>query len=291
MRLIRCMTVCVGVALLAALPLCTSSGGGADVGNPLYGTVVNYSSGGPRASGAMVVLAKLGVDPGLDGPAVGIFNDDSRIIVTPIYFDTAYTDFYGRFKFEAVRPADYAITASYHGLLALQYVEQRASQDGEVELCLAEPTTVRVRPYDPIDTSGVYFRDVQVAGTGFVARADAGGVMVLDGVPAGELILKFYRSDSVIITYPSFRTNPGCEAELEVDPVLPWTPRPCGDRDPRGRPFIMDAYIPVLEGGDGIFRDGRKYDVRISFSLDMDALSIENGMHCFSRDSSATLDD
>ena len=110
-------------------------------------------------------------------------------------------------------------------------------------------------------------------------------------MPAGELDLRLYRSDNITIAYPSFVTSPGCDAELDIDPVLPWTPRPCGWRDEQGRPYIVQTFIPALEGDSiGIYRDGvRRFDLRISFSHSMDALSVEKGMHGFADDSLTTI--
>ncbi|MBN1577710.1 MAG: hypothetical protein JW913_14215 [Chitinispirillaceae bacterium] len=288
----KCLMIRSLIALvIAAGVACT--GGGVDVGNPRTGTV-SYRSSAERVSGAMVILSKQGADPGWGEEQPCIPDEGIGICSRPIYFDTTYTDDTGAFRFDTVYPGSYVLVAACDGLLALEYVEQRAFQDGEeVSLYLDKPATVQIKTYETYDTSALHFRGVRVAGTGFTDVADETGEMVLRDVPEGELDLILYRSDAVSMTFPSLRTEAEKNAELYVDPVMPvsyWTPHPSGYRDPLGRPYVVETSIPAIEG-DSIdhFKDGKPFDLRISFSHPMDAISTAGALNGFSDDAAATI--
>ncbi|MBN1307065.1 MAG: hypothetical protein JXA18_04050 [Chitinispirillaceae bacterium] len=269
------------------------SGGGVDVGNPLTGTV-SYKSSEKSAAVAMIVLAKRGADPGWGGEQHCIPEEGLGVCAEPIYFDTTYTDDQGAFRFDTIYPGSYILVAACNGFLALEYVEQRAFQDNEeVSLYLDEPATVQIKTYDTSDTSALHFRGVRVAGTGFIDTADENGEMILREVPEGELDLILYRSDAVSMTFHSLRAEAGGNAELYIDPAMPvsyWTPHPCGYRDPLGRPYLLETTIPALMGDNPIVHSPlHSYDVRISFSHPMDAVSTTQAIHGFSDDAATTI--
>jgi hypothetical protein len=281
--------------LLAAggiVALVSCSGGGVDVGNPLAGTV-SYESSDEKAAGAVVILAKRGADPGFDGEQPCLPEDNSGYCSRPIYFDTTHTDGKGAFRFDTVYPGSYTLVASCNGLLGLAYAEQRAFEDAEVELTLSEPATVHLKTYEQSEPGGLRFRGARVAGTGFVDSADVNGDILLDNVPAGELDLILYRSDGTAGTFPSLRTDPGCKAQLYTDPARSesyWTPHPCGPRDPSGRPYIIETFIPSIQG-DSIdqFEEGKSFDLRLCFSHSMNALRTSQAMHGYSDNGSTTI--
>ncbi len=281
--------------LIAGMVAALAGCGGVDVGNPpnsITGMVYRQSpSDESGAGGAMVILAERGDFPGI-GEQLPC-NFEGSIGTCPdfiSFFDTTYTDENGVFCFNTVYPGSYVIVASQNGLLALEYIEQKAFRDREAALYLTEPAAIHVTTYDKYDPSSLHFLGVRVAGTGFIDFADDNGDMVLQGVPAGELDLIFYRSDDVNMTFPSFSTESGRSAELYVDPAMPvsyWTPHPSGYRDPLGRPYIMESYIPALAGDTSAYSsDGKLYDLRISFSHAMEAISTGRAVHGFSDDSS-----
>jgi hypothetical protein len=279
------------VGLFTAMIGC--AGGGADVGNPRTG-IVSYRSNGSKADGAMVILAKRGADPGYDGEQSCVDDGNIGVCSTPIHFDTTYTDDRGNFRFDTVYPGAYVIVASQNGLLALAEIEERAFQEGEtVSLTLDTPATIFVKPYEAGDTAGIHFRGVRVAGTGFMDSADEGGEMALRSVPAGKLDLILYRSDTTNMIFPSFRTDAGRTAELYFDPSMPvsyWTPHPSGERDPLGRPYILDTYIPSVHADSLVFPSPtQQFDLRIRFSHPMDAVSIAGALSVFSDDTATTI--
>ena len=286
---------CLILRLLAAGGIAayiTCSGGGVDVGNPLMGTV-SYQLSDERAAGAMVVLAKRGADPGFDGEQPCIPEDNSEFCSQPIYFDTTHTDDKGAFRFDTVYPGSYTLVASCNGLLGLVYAEQRAFEDAEVELVLTEPAMVHLKTYEQPEPGALYFRGARVAGTGFVDSADVNGDILLDNVPAGELDLILYRSDHTVETFPKLRTGPGCSAQLYIDPALSesfWTPHPCGPRDPSGRPYIIETFIPSIQGDSiNYFDDGRSFDLRLCFSHSMNALRTSEAVRGYTDNGSTTI--
>jgi len=291
MACIQWMFRLIAAGSLAIIAGC--AGGGADVGNPRTG-VVSYRSNGSNAAEAMVVLAKRGADPGYGVEEPCAPGDGMGVCLKKIYFDTTYTDENGVFRFDTVYPGSYVVVASLSGLLAFAEFEQRAFQEGDtVSLPLDAPATIYVKPYDAGDTSGLPFRAVRVAGTGFIDYADAGGGMVLRSVPAGELDLILYRSDATSMIFPSFRTDAGSTAELYIDPARPvvyWTPHPSGKRDPQGRPYILDMYIPSVDTDSSLCPLPQQgFDIRISFSHPMDAVSTTCALKAFPDDATTVI--
>ena len=280
--------------VVAILLVVLGCGGGSDVGNPnIAGTVTSRLTDGPKAAGARVVLSSR------DAPGIGSLMDTVSIkgvttIVTSLFFDTTYADQYGRFRFDEVPSGSYVLVASYNGLLALEYVEQRPNQDEEgVLLVVTDPATVYLNTYTDLDTSKPYFRAARIAGTGFIDSLNASGEIVLRDVPAGDLGLLCYRSDGHTVLFPVLHTDAGCQAELYSSPDLPvdyWTPHPCGPRDPLGRPYILETTVWTSGASPAdVTFDEKVFDIRLSFSHAMDARSTKSAIHAFSDDSSASI--
>jgi hypothetical protein len=294
------MTVCrrmVFTGVLTILMGLVGCGGGSDVGNPNFpvvGTVTTRFSDGSKAVGARVVLSQRGAEPGLGSSTDTVSIGGVTTYVTALFFDTTYTDRYGRFVFDEVAPGSYVLVASYNELLALEYVEQRAYQDGEAVLVVTDPATVYLKNYDAPDTSKPYFQAARIAGTGFIDSINESGIIVLKKVPAASLDIIFYRSDHTTSFYSALQVGPGCQAELYGAPDLPvdyWTPHPCGPRDPLGRPYILEsaAWNTAGSTADVTFNE-KVYDIRLRFSHAMDALSTKAAIHAFSDDSSASVE-
>jgi hypothetical protein len=279
---------------------CTTSvgGGGADIGNPLSGIVYNQADGNKKVANAMVILSKRGSDPGptlTQEEPICSDEDDISVCVKKIFFDTTYTDNNGSFSFDTVYPANYTIVAIYNHLYAITYSEPFQE---EVELYVDVPATIEIKTYTPLDTSEPYFNAVRVAGTGFINFIDDDGDLVLRDVPEGDvendLDLILYRTDGERTTFLSLKTEAGCHAELYIDPATSgsnWTPHPCGFRDPLGKPYVLEYYLPqLMSDTTGYSIDGRRYDLRIIFSHGMDALSTVSAINCTSDDESTTID-
>ncbi len=269
-----------------------AGGGGADVGNPLVGTV--YREKGVPASNSMIILSKRATDP------IGVthappVNRDGEISFTvrPVFFDTTYSGVDGSFRFDTVYPGSYALVANYLDLRAILYIEQVPWQIGEAQLYLETPATIRVRSYGH-DSLPVSVQAIGIFGTGCYQKVDQNRELLLMNVPAGErLDLVLYLEDSSRMSFPGFKIDPGCNAELHIDPKLPathWTPHTCGYRDPADRPYIMETYIPSI-AGDGIdsSAEERFFDIRISFSHPMDAVSCADALETYSSDGSASI--
>jgi hypothetical protein len=129
----------------------------------------------------------------------------------------------------------------------------------------------------------------RVAGTVFSSTVNADGSIVLENVPKGDLDLILYRSDDNILEFSSFSVSSGCNSELHVDPAFPgsqWTPHTC-IRDPLGRPYVLETYIPIIDGNS---QNKEEFDLRITFSHAMDALSTGEAIHGYSDNGSAETD-
>lgn len=289
MKRVAALIVTVICAMLVSC-MVNQAGGGADVGNPLTGSVTMEASVGPKVSGALVILSARGADPGFIENYSCDLDDNVDDCVKSLHFLTTRTDESGVFTFDSVYPGSYVVVAAKNGLLALEYVEQRAYQFAHAELVLTEPAEIRLVPYDAFTAEAPYFKGARVAGTVFSNAVDSDGSIFLEAVPKGDLDLILYRSDDKMQVFPAFSAGSGCSSELYVDPALPesyWTPHTC-TRDPLGRPYVLETHIPAVDGAEQ--HGAEPYDIRIKFSHDMDGLSIKKAVQGFSSDGSASVD-
>ena len=275
----------LGVSLWSVL-LLVGCGGGTDVGNPyqpITGMVTLQTSDGTNVTGARVVLARRGADPGLNGSGGCPQNEDLTICPTAIYFDTTYTDVNGRYRFDSLPPEEYVLVASYDDLVTLEYIDHSRYEEDVVNLVVTDPSTVTLRNYTAIDTARPHFVGARIAGTEITGLPDTDHVITLNNVPEGQLDLVLYRSDNVRKRFDGLRTTSGCSAELYTLPGLSperWTPHPCGIREPLGLPYILD-YLSVEPDSPSseLRQNSTEYDLQIHFSHAMDVISTGNALH------------
>lgn len=289
------------LTIVSLFPSCYG-GGGADIGNPITGTVKIEEDGGStrvaaatkNRKGARVILSKRGADPGLAQDEVCGNDGSFEICSKPIFFDTTFTDENGVYRFDTVYPGEYVLVAEYDEYLGLKYIECNAYEELEsVELTCKEPARLAVETYDVFDPDEPHFIGVRVAGTGYMDSVDAEGVMVIKAVPEvsddGALDLILYRSDGEKKYYSGFTANSGCQTELYLDPFMPedaWTPHIC-IRNGSGRPYIYEYYIS--SESEPLIYDNEAFDFEIGFSHSMDAISTSKAITVFSSDTMATL--
>ena len=288
------------IASVQLFPSCY--GGGADIGNPILGTVrITEDDGNTRVAaatknhkGARVILSKRGADPGLNQDRICSDDGSFEICSKPIFFDTTYADENGAFSFDTVYPGKYVLVAEYEEYLDMKYVDCNAYEELEaVTLECTEPARFSLKTYDAFDSDEPHFIGVRVAGTGYMDSVDAEGIMVIKAVPAvyvdHGLDLILYRSDGEKRYFNGFKTNSGCQTELYVDPSMPedaWTPHIC-ERDELGRPYVIEYYMSSED--EPLIYEDEEYDFLIGFSHDMDAISTSKAITVFASDTSVTL--
>jgi hypothetical protein len=288
---------------VAVLMFAGCSGGGADVGNPIMGTVYVPSTGNPEGMyqaavagrnrmGARVILSKRGADPGLHFERICQNDGSFEICSELIFFDTTYTDENGVFFFDTLYPGSYVLCAEYEDIMAMEYVSIMAYQEPEaVDLYCAEPVRLDVRTYDPFNAEEVHFIGIRVAGTGYMDTVDSEGTMVIQAAPAhDDLDLILYRSDGEKMPYHHFKADiPGCHTQLYVDPHQSeeyWTPHVC-NREYNDRPYVLE-YTPSV-GEEALQYENESYDILISFSHGMNTVHTSEAISVFSSDASVTL--
>lgn len=291
------------VTIFTVLMSVSCSGGGADVGNPIMGTVYVPTTGNPdglyhaavagrNSKGARVILSKRGADPGLHSERICQREDSFEICSELIFFDTTYTDEKGLFFFDTVYPGSYVLCAEYEDVMAMEYVEIMAYHEPETaDLYCRESVRLDLKTYDSFNEAEVHFIGIRVAGTGYMDTVGFDGTMVIQAVPAhDDLDLILYRSDGEKIPYHHFKADiPGCHTQLYVDPLLSeeyWTPHIC-NREYNGRPYVLEYTVSVDE--EALQYEGALYDIRLSFSHGMNAVCTSDAINVFSSDASVTL--
>jgi len=293
-RFLKILTAAI-LPLLHNCGIDTANGGGVIVNNPSIVGFVRFPNG-QSAYGTMAMIGRQGQSVFADTTIV-VEHGDFVINYNIKTLDTAYCDMNGSFFFEELFPGDYVLVAQNKetGMFALANVTCSFNVTLKVDMTLETAAELTVKPYYYTSGDSSNFIAAQIAGTGFVVKADSSsGILKFDMVPAGELDIILFRGNNSREVFSDFRTVSGEKSILLIDPHRPnsfWTAIEPGPRDPLGRPYILSSNPSDSAQGFADSQDrNRSYDIEIQFSHPMDSKLTNSAISVKSDDSLTVLD-